>query len=137
MEAERDGQHNIVRALAKRTLCHGGQHDRDHLHGRRLTNGTTYYYEVAAVSSAATSANSTPVSATPASMSLLVGTIIGTTGSWNNSGNTREYAMDGNLSTFFDAPSGTSNYVGWTWAPTSARSSAKSAFIPGAVMPRA
>ena len=37
-------------------------------------------------------------------MSLLVGTIIGTTGSWNNSGNTREYAMDGNPNTFFDAP---------------------------------
>jgi beta-galactosidase len=77
-----------------------------------LTNGTTYYYEVAAVGGGGSSANSAPVSATPASMSLLVGTIIGTTGSWDNSGNTREYAFDGNLNTFFDAPTGTNDFVG-------------------------
>src|SRR5436190_3844463 len=34
----------------------------------------------------------------------LSGTIIGTAGSWNNGGNTKEKAMDGNLSTFFDGP---------------------------------
>ncbi|HXR07214.1 MAG TPA: glycoside hydrolase family 2 TIM barrel-domain containing protein, partial [Candidatus Acidoferrum sp.] len=95
-----------------------------------LTNGTTYYYEVAAVNSAATSANSAPVSATPASMSLLVGTIIGTTGSWNNSGNTREYAMDGNLSTFFDAPSGTGNFVGLDLGTNVSKVISKISFYP-------
>src|SRR2546425_12254945 len=34
----------------------------------------------------------------------LSGTIIGTSGSWNNGGNTKEKAMDGDLATFFDAP---------------------------------
>jgi uncharacterized repeat protein (TIGR03806 family) len=43
----------------------------------------------------------------------LSGTIIGTAGSWNNSGNTKEMAMDGNLSTFFDGPDpGTGEWVG-------------------------
>src|SRR5882672_1215197 len=43
----------------------------------------------------------------------LTGTIIGTAGSWNNSGNTKEKAMDGNLSTFFDGPDpGTGEWVG-------------------------
>ncbi len=43
----------------------------------------------------------------------LTGTIIGTSGSWNNSGNTKEMAMDGNLSTFFDGPDpGTGEWVG-------------------------
>ena len=43
----------------------------------------------------------------------LSGTIIGTAGSWNNSGNTKEKAMDGNLSTFFDGPDpGTGEWVG-------------------------
>ena len=36
--------------------------------------------------------------------SKLSGTVIGTTGSWNNSGNTRDKAFDGNTATYFDAP---------------------------------
>ncbi|EEF57830.1 LamG-like jellyroll fold domain-containing protein [Pedosphaera parvula] len=43
---------------------------------------------------------------------LLTGTIIGTSGSWNNSGNTKEKAMDGSLTTFFDAPTGNGDWVG-------------------------
>jgi len=33
----------------------------------------------------------------------ITGTVIGTLGSWNNSGNTREKAFDGNIFTYFDA----------------------------------
>jgi uncharacterized repeat protein (TIGR03806 family) len=48
----------------------------------------------------------------------LTGTIIGTAGSWNNSGNTKEKAMDGNLSTFFDGPDpGTGEWVGLDFGP--------------------
>ena len=42
----------------------------------------------------------------------LSGTIIGTPGSWNNGGNTKEMAMDGSLSTFFDAPDANGDWVG-------------------------
>ena len=35
---------------------------------------------------------------------LLAGQVIGTAGSWSGSGNTKEKAFDGNLTTYFDAP---------------------------------
>lgn len=40
----------------------------------------------------------------------LIGTVIGTTGSWNNGGNTREKAFDGDTNTYFDAPTD----IAWT-----------------------
>jgi len=42
----------------------------------------------------------------------LNGTIIGTSGSWSNSGNTREKVFDNNLGTFFDAPDNTGDWAG-------------------------
>lgn len=49
---------------------------------------------------------------TVSSSQLLTGTIIGTTGSFGGSGNTREKAFDGNLTTFFDAPTTSGAWVG-------------------------
>jgi hypothetical protein len=43
---------------------------------------------------------------------LQSGAIIGTSGSWNNGGNTKEKAMDGDITTFFDGPTGDGNWVG-------------------------
>src|SRR4051794_19246246 len=43
---------------------------------------------------------------------LLTGTIIGTSGSFNNAGNTKEKAFDGNTATFFDAPAANNDWVG-------------------------
>ena len=40
----------------------------------------------------------------------ITGTVIGTMGSWNNSGNTRDKAFDGDVNTFFDA----NESVAWT-----------------------
>jgi hypothetical protein len=42
----------------------------------------------------------------------LTGTVIGTSGSYNNAGNTREKAFDGNIATFFDAPVGNGAWTG-------------------------
>ena len=94
-----------------------------------LTNGTTYFYLVSAVNNGIESANSSPVSATPFSMTYLVGTSIGTTGSWNNTGNIREMALDGNPDTFFDAPT---NYawVGIDLGPNPPRRVCKILYMP-------
>lgn len=43
----------------------------------------------------------------------LGGTIIGTSGSWNNSGNVKEKALDWDLDTFFDAPPSTGGNGCW------------------------
>ncbi len=40
------------------------------------------------------------------------GTVIGTSGSYNNTGNTIAKAVDGNLATYFDGPSANGNWVG-------------------------
>jgi len=42
----------------------------------------------------------------------LSGTIIGTSGSWNNSGNTITNVFDGNLGTYFDGPDASGDWVG-------------------------
>jgi hypothetical protein len=50
--------------------------------------------------------------APPAGSVKLTGTLVGTSGSYKNQGNTIANAIDGNPSTFFDAPSGTAGWVG-------------------------
>ncbi|MCA1963218.1 MAG: discoidin domain-containing protein, partial [Prosthecobacter sp.] len=66
-------------------------------------NFTRYYYMIQTVHPSGNSADSAVVSAVPLPPKL-TGTIIGTTGSWNNDPNsTRAAVFDGNLNTFFDA----------------------------------
>jgi hypothetical protein len=59
---------------------------------------------------------------------VLTGTLIGTTGSYLNDGNTIAKAVDGNLSTFFDGPVANGDWVGL--ALGSAASVSKIAFAP-------
>jgi hypothetical protein len=42
----------------------------------------------------------------------LTGTVIGTSGSYNNSGNTIQKVFDGDLTTYFDAPAGNGDWAG-------------------------
>jgi autotransporter-associated beta strand protein len=74
-------------------------------------NCKTYFYVVSAINSIGEGANSSV-----ASLSFgkkLTGTLIGTNGSWgNNAATTKAAAVDGNLATFFDGPTGIS-WVGY------------------------
>ncbi|HEX9046463.1 MAG TPA: fibronectin type III domain-containing protein [Verrucomicrobiae bacterium] len=75
-----------------------------------LVNGGTYYYVVAAANTYGVSSNSAEVSATP--MAKLAGTIIGSSGSWSNLGNTITNVFDGNTNTYYDAVNGTGDWAG-------------------------
>ena len=48
----------------------------------------------------------------PAPIVKLAGTVIGSPGSWNNSGNTIAKVFDGNTGTFYDAVNGTGDWAG-------------------------
>jgi Concanavalin A-like lectin/glucanases superfamily len=78
-----------------------------------LIGGTTCYYVVSAVNAGGESANSDQVSVTPALIPKLTGAIIGTPGSYNNSGNTIANVFDNNLNTYFDGPNSSNGNGCW------------------------
>jgi autotransporter-associated beta strand protein len=74
-------------------------------------NCKTYFYVVSAINSVGEGANSSVASLLFGKK--LTGTLIGTNGSWgNNAATTKAAAVDGNLATFFDGPTGIS-WVGY------------------------
>ena len=78
-----------------------------------LLNGTNYYYVVSGTNSSGEGFNSAEAAATPSFVHLLTGgTIIGTSGSFGGLGHTKELAMDGDLTTYFDGPGPDGNWVG-------------------------
>jgi len=77
-----------------------------------VVNSTTYYYVVAATNVYGVSPDSTEASATPIMELKLTGAVIGSSGSWGNSGNTITNVFDGNLNTFYDAVNATGDWAG-------------------------
>jgi poly(hydroxyalkanoate) depolymerase family esterase len=71
--------------------------------------GAGYYYVVSAVAGGVESLNSAEATLR---YPKLTGAIIGTAGSWGNSGNTISNVFDNNLNTFFDAPIGNGAWAG-------------------------
>jgi hypothetical protein len=75
-----------------------------------LVDGTPYYYEVSALNTYGQSANSPYVEAIP--NNPLSGTVIGTSGSYDNDGDVIADVFDNNLGTFFDGPDSSGDWVG-------------------------
>lgn len=69
-----------------------------------LTAGTTYYYVVSANMTGGETANSAELAVTATSQ--LHGTVIGTDGSWSQSGADKYKAFDDSTNSYFDPPSG-------------------------------
>jgi len=75
-----------------------------------LPSGKTFYYVVSAINPAGESPNSQEVSITIGGK--LSGMIIGSPGSWANSGNTIDHVFDGDLETYYDATAASGHWVG-------------------------
>jgi hypothetical protein len=80
-----------------------------------LAASTRYYYKVAAVNAAGTGAQSSEVSAITQASGTRVkrtGTVIGTTGTYNNGTWNRAKVFDGDLNTYFDSDLATGGWAG-------------------------
>lgn len=74
-----------------------------------LATGSKYYYMVSAVTGEGETLDSAEAAV---HFPRLTGTVIGTEGSWSDSGNTTLKVFDGDLNTYFDAPTGNDCFVG-------------------------
>jgi beta-galactosidase len=77
-----------------------------------LPNGWQYYYVVSALNAFGESSNSTEVTAVQVPLGTLTGTIIGSSGSYNNIGNAISNVFDGDLATYYDAADQSGDWAG-------------------------
>jgi hypothetical protein len=75
-----------------------------------LAPGATWYYAVSAMVGGSETADSAPVAVL--ANRRLDGDIIGSSGSWNDAGATKETVFDDSLRNFFDAPTGNGQWAG-------------------------
>ena len=81
-----------------------------------VVNGNPYYYKISAFNALGEGPDSEILSATPAQGQKITGTIIGHSGSYQNSGLTIEKAFDEDVSTFVDGPTAI-GYLGYDFGP--------------------
>jgi autotransporter-associated beta strand protein len=62
----------------------------------------------------------------------LSGTVIGTAGAWNNGSNTKEKAVDGSITTYFDGPTANGVWVGYDLGADSTQAVFKIRYVPRA-----
>jgi predicted alpha-1,6-mannanase (GH76 family)/fibronectin type 3 domain-containing protein len=77
-----------------------------------LSPDTVYYYVVSAMYPDGESPDSEPLTLSNTNTNKLTGTIIGTNGSWANSGHVKENVYDGMLNTYFDSPNDNGDWAG-------------------------
>lgn len=125
---------NATSYNVKRSLTSGGPYSTiasdvavTHYTDNAAFVGLEYYYVVSAEVGGSKTANSAEV-ALP--YSKLTGDIIGTPGSWNNSGNTISNVFDNNLNTFFDAASGNGDWAGLYFGATVSNAITQINFCP-------
>lgn len=75
-----------------------------------VVDGVPYFYEITALNGFGESTPSSDVEAIP--NNPLSGTVIGTSGSWNNDGDVIADVFDSNLNTFFDGPDSYGDWAG-------------------------
>lgn len=102
-----------------RLLCHATGYDliatvRTTSYVDNTAQTGTYAYRVTAVNALGESEPSTARQVTTGELTKITGTVIGTTGSYkNNSSTMRGAALDGSLSTYFDAAEASGAWVGY------------------------
>ncbi|CAD0003654.1 glycosyl hydrolase [Flavobacterium chungangense] len=94
-----------------------------------VSNGTTYYYKIAAFNTLGEGPESNLLTATPAQGQKITGSIIGHTGSYQSNGATIEKAFDENLTTYVDGPTAT-GYVGYDFGTNGKASLTDIRYVP-------
>ncbi len=98
---------------------------------KSVSVGTTYYYKVAGINALGEGASSVAQSITLATAVKLQGSIIGTAGSYNdNPSFAKEAAMDGFMSTYFDATEANGVWVGLDLGETTRATLAQVRYAP-------
>lgn len=97
-----------------------------------ISSGGKYYYVITAVSSEGESLYSVESNLR---LPELTGSIIGTEGSWSNSGNTKHKVFDKDINTFFDSPIGNGSWAGYDFGSNMSKVITQISFCPRSNFP--
>lgn len=97
-----------------------------------ISSGGKYYYVITAVTTEGESLSSAEVNLR---LPELTGSIIGTEGSWSNSGNTKHKVFDKDINTFFDSPEGNGSWAGYDFGSGMSKIITQISFCPRSNFP--